>query len=132
MSPGVATDAGRREGRVADTIMLTIPADERFRSVPTLVLGGVGTRLDLPFERMDDLQLAVLSTLDAVEGDEASVEVAIADDRVSVFVGPLGSPGSDRDGLSRVLSRLVDEHGATTRDGVEWMTMRLSRAPRAE
>ena len=42
----------------------------------------IEVRLDLPYERMDDLQLAVLSMLDAVAGDETTVEVQAADHRV--------------------------------------------------
>jgi hypothetical protein len=37
----------------------------RHRGVATLVLGGDRSRLDLPHERVDELQLAVLSVLDA-------------------------------------------------------------------
>ena len=53
---------------VTDRIVLTMPTDVRLRSVATLVLGGVGSRLDLPFEKTDDLQLAVLSALEAADG----------------------------------------------------------------
>ena len=40
---------------VTDMISLTIPTATRFRGVATLVLGGIGSRLDLPYERVDDL-----------------------------------------------------------------------------
>jgi hypothetical protein len=110
-----------------DRITLTIPADGRFRAVSTLVLGGLGTRLDLPYERMDDLQLAVLSLLDAVEGDEATLDVDAGAGGLAITVGPL-RPGSGEDaGLERVVSRLVDEVDPATRDGSEWMTVRLAR-----
>ena len=62
---------------MTDTILLTFPSKSSFRGVPSLVLGGVGSRLNLPFERMDDLQLAVLSMLDASSGDDASVEIGL-------------------------------------------------------
>jgi len=109
---------------------MTIPADARFRGVATLVLGGVGSRLDLPFERMDDLQLALLSILDAAGGDELSIEVAADDDGgVAVSVGPL-APGSAHDpGLELVLSRLSDGVEPSSRDGAEWLTVRLARPP---
>lgn len=122
-----AASPERRETSVGDTIRLTIPLDDRFRSVPALVLGGVGSRIDLPYERMDDLQLAVLSTLDAVEGAEAVVELDVDDEVVSVAVGPLRSGSGRQDGLERVLSRLVDRMAPVSRDGVEWMTLQVAR-----
>lgn len=111
-----------------DTIRLTFPVDSEFRAVPTLVLGGVGARLDLPYERMDDLQLAVLTTLDAVDASEAIIEVEVDDVGITVAIGPLGSsPVSG--GLDRVLSRLVDEHATEVRGGDRWISLRLERAP---
>lgn len=110
-----------------DRITLTIPADGRFRAVSTLVLGGIGSRLDLPYERMDDLQLAVLSLLDAVQGDEATVDVDAGDGSLTITVGPLRPGASEDAGLERVVSRLVDELDPATRDGSEWMTLRLAR-----
>ena len=55
-----------------DTITLTIPAERRFLGVVNLVLGGLGSRLDLSFERVDDLQLAVDSVL--AHGDPSPQE----------------------------------------------------------
>ena len=111
---------------MTDRISISFPVGDRFRSVSTLVLGGIGTRLDLPYERMDDLQLAVLSLLDAVEGDEATVDVEAAEGTVVVTVGPLRE-GSARDpGLQRVVSRLVDDVASSTRDGAERVTLHLA------
>ena len=112
---------------MADSISIRFPVEDRFRSVSTLVLGGVGTRLDLPYERMDDLQLAVLSLLDAVEGDEATVDMEAAEGTLAVTVGPLRDRSGRDDGLHRVVSRLVDEVQPSTRDGIEYVTLRLSR-----
>lgn len=113
---------------MADRISITIPADRRFRQVSTLVLGGVGTRLDLPYERMDDLQLAVLSLLDAVTGDEAVLELEAGDGAVSVKVGPLRSGSATDAALERVVTPLVDGVEPSTRDGAEWITVRLAQA----
>jgi hypothetical protein len=112
---------------VVDRISLTIPADERFRPVSTLVLGGVGTRLDLSFERMDDLQLALLSLLEAVDGEEATVEIVADDGTLAVKVGPLRAGTGGDAGLERVVSRLVDERDLETLDGSEWMTLSVVR-----
>lgn len=125
----VSYSAGRRGTSVSDTIRLSIPLDERFRSVPTLVLGGIGSRLDLPYEQTDDLQLAVLSVLDSVEGDDAELVVEVAESGIAITVGPLAADG-DRDGLGRVLSRLVDRVADERRDGADYLTLHVSRAPR--
>jgi hypothetical protein len=112
---------------MTDQISLTIPSRTPYTGVATLVLGGIGSRLDLSYERMDDLQLAVVSVLEARGDDEVTVEVEAAKERVSVSVGPLveGS-GSDR-ALARVLDPLVDSVEAVRRDGREWLLLQLDR-----
>jgi hypothetical protein len=112
---------------MSDRISLTIPTATRFRGVATLVLGGVGSRLDLPYERVDDLQLAVLSLLEASEGDRVTVEIEAQEEGVLVSVGPL-SDGAGTDGaLARVLDPLVDSVEAAQRDEHVWMTLRIHR-----
>jgi len=111
---------------VTDRIVLTMPAREQLRSVATLVVGGVGSRLELPYERMDDLQLALLSALDAVDGGEVSLEVDAGERGLAVAMGPLRTGSSADAGLSRVLSPLVDELRYESRDGSEWLTLRLA------
>lgn len=113
---------------MTDTILLTFPASASFRGVPSLVLGGVGSRFDLPFERMDDLQLAVLSMLDASAGVDASLEIVGEEDRVAVSVGPL-RPGADEDqGLDLVLRRLTDGVEPARRGDEVWLTVFVARA----
>jgi hypothetical protein len=116
------------EAHVDDTIVLTIPTTPAFRGVASLVLGGVGTRLDLPYERVDDLQLAVLSMLDASTGDEASVEICAYRDRVAVSVGPLRTGVESDDALALVLTRLTDGMDASTRENTSWLTVYMGRA----
>ena len=106
-----------------DRIVLTIPSDARFRSVATLVLGGIGSRADLPFERTDDLQLAVLSALDASSSGDVTVEVETGSGRLAVAIGPVREGSGEDAGLARVLSRLVDEVSHERRDGAEWLTL---------
>jgi len=115
---------------VSDRIVLTLPADERFRSVATLVLGGIGSRAELPYERMDDLQLAVLSALGATDNETVTIEVAADGNGLRLALGPVRDGSGADDGLARVLSRLVDDVGHESRDGAEWITLGLSAAPR--
>ena len=97
-------------------------------SVATLVVGGIGSRADLPFERMDDLQLAVLSALDAADQAEVTLEVDADENGVSLALGPVRDGSGDDEGLGLVLSRLVDDVTHERRDGGEWFSLRLSRA----
>lgn len=112
---------------MTDTIVLTIPSGSGFRGIATLVLGGVGSRLDLPYERMDDLQLAVLSMLEAAQDGEVTVEVVAHADDVAVSIGPLATGSGADEGLGLVLSRLADRVEPGSRDGEEWLTIRLTR-----
>jgi hypothetical protein len=122
---------GFRTVVMGDRVVLTIPADPRFRSVATLVVGGIGSRADLPYERADDLQLAVLSALDAGIADELTVEVDASDGRLQIVVGPVRDGSGEDAGLVRVLSRLVDDVATQRREGAEWLTLVVSD-PRAD
>ncbi len=111
---------------VSDRIVLTMPTDGRFRSVATLVLGGIGSRLELPYERMDDLQLAVLSALDASNDATVTLEVDADEAGVRLALGPVHDGSGEDGGLVRVLSRLVDDVAHESRDGAEWLTLGVS------
>lgn len=112
---------------MSDLISLTIPARTQYTGVATLVLGGIGSRLDLSYERMDDLQLAVLSVLEASGDGEVTLEVDAADERVSVSLGPLAVGSGADEALARVLDPLVDSFESVQRDGREWLELQLSR-----
>lgn len=112
---------------MSDRISLTIPAQTGYTGVAALVLGGIGSRLDLPYERMDDLQLAVLSVLESVGDDEITVEVDAAVERMAISVGPLVAGSGSDPSLARVLHPLVDSVESVQRDGREWLELRLSR-----
>lgn len=113
-----------------DTITLTIPAERRYLGVVNLVLGGLGSRLDLSFERVDDLQLAVDSVL--AQGDPSSagtltVEIDVEESRLVVRVGPLVDGGASDDGLKRILATLVSSAWPLDREGREWIQLELQR-----
>ena len=118
---------GARGLLVTDRIVLSIPTEERFRSVATLVVGGIGSRADLPYERMDDLQLAVLSVLEAADREEITLEVDADEAGVRLVLGPVRDGSSDDDGLALVLSRLVDDVAHQQRDGAAWLSLGLWR-----
>jgi hypothetical protein len=113
---------------MTETILLTIPAEDRFRSVATMVLGGIGARLELSYERMDDLQLAVSSALVAASEELVTMKVDAGEERVLVSVGPLVDGSASDRGLLLVLERLVDSVETSERDGGQWLTLELERA----
>jgi hypothetical protein len=114
---------------VADRIVLTIPTAHGYRAVASLVLGGIGSRLELPFERMDDVQLAVLSLLDSAVEDTVTLEVDAQPELFAVSIGPLQEGvGGDRS-LANVLDRLVETTEELRRDGRSWLRLQLSLVP---
>jgi hypothetical protein len=107
-----------------DRISLTVPADPAFRGTLRLVVGGIGTRLRLPYEQVNELQLAVETLVSnrAVVGSSLVVEADVDDAAACVAVGPF-APDADADRL-RVLERLVREARVTRRDGqAEWVEL---------
>ena len=75
-----------------DEICLTLPADDAFHGVAHLVLGGLAVRLDLTFEHLEDLELALDALLDRPSaGDELTVRVLVADGELRTIVGPFTS-----------------------------------------
>ena len=123
-----------------DRIQLVLPGRTRLRGVATLVVGGVGSRLDLPYEKVDDLQLAILSVLAANDLETVTIDLEVDSEWVQVCVGPLPDGGSTDQGLRRVLERLVDEVEPVHREQAgsereepasrEWIMFRLARAGR--
>jgi hypothetical protein len=112
---------------MTDTILLTMPSTPRLRGVATLVLGGVGSRLELPYEKVDDLQLAALSVLSASCDETVTIQLSAGDDSLAVDIGPLANGSGSDPALRRVVDRLVDAVDSSERDGKDWLTLRLVR-----
>lgn len=105
----------------ADAITLSLPHAKPYHGVARLVLGGLAARLDLSYENLEDLQLALESVLERdgyVRGDRVTVRLVVGDESVVLEVGPLEPAelqadleraGDDRLSLSRLLATLVDE-----------------------
>jgi hypothetical protein len=101
-----------------------LPA-ERYMSVARLVTAGVGSRLDLPFEAVDDLQLAVelLVATSFAHGQQATVSFASDGTDLTISVSPLEAHVLDaaRAGfapatpvrLRDLLGKLVDSIGTS-------------------
>jgi anti-sigma regulatory factor (Ser/Thr protein kinase) len=73
-----------------DEISLTLPADDAFRGVAHLVLGGLAVRLDLTYESLEDIELAVDTLLERRGDDgDVTVRVRVDGDQLRTMVGPL-------------------------------------------
>jgi hypothetical protein len=116
---------------MSDEIRLVLPAEEDFRPVAHLVVGGLGARHDLTFEDLDDLQVAVEALL-SCRADDGDVEVTLEIDGglVQTTIGPLpsgevaafGGDGSQL-GLHRVLETVCDTVEVDERDAGAWVVL---------
>jgi hypothetical protein len=114
-----------------DEIRLTLPADEAFHGVAHLVLGGLAVRLNLTFESLEDLELALDALLERAQGDkEITVRVRVLDGELQTLVGPFASVraelengGGETLNLSRILRAVCDGVEISDRDGAEWVEL---------
>jgi hypothetical protein len=114
-----------------DEIQLTLPADEAFYRVAHLVVGGLAVRLNLTFENLEDLELALDALLERTQSDDdVTLRVQVLDGELRTVVGPFASVRAEleqgsHDGLdlSRILSAVCDRVEITDRDGAEWVEL---------
>jgi hypothetical protein len=115
----------------SDEIILSIPRDRAFSRVAHLVLGGVGIRLNLTIEHLEDLQLALESVLDRVRANPVTVTLRVNDDEIEMLVGPmsdgvraeLAAEGGEDVGLRRILDAVVDSAELVPGDEGDWLKM---------
>ena len=106
-----------------DRIELTTPVGPSWEAVIRMVLGGIADRLDLGFDQLDDLQLAVERLL--AEGDPqnpVTLSFELSPGGVRTRIGPLRDtalaealqgpePPPGELTLPRILSTVVDSYG---------------------
>ena len=116
---------------MSDEVRLTLPAEEDFRPIAHLVVGGFGVRADLTFADLDDLQVA-LEALLGCRDDEGDIVITInaGEGAVRASVGPFAASALDsleRDdaplGLRRVLETVCDSYEIEERDGGSWVEL---------
>jgi len=112
---------------VTDTILLTVPAGPRGASIAALVLGGLGSRLDIPVDRIDELSLAAATVGDAACRHVLDLELSVMDDRLLLRIGPLADGATGDVARRRVVEPLVDGVTAIRRAGDEWLELELRR-----
>jgi hypothetical protein len=121
-----------------EVVSLTLPHEARFLHVARIVIGGLAARLELSYENLVDLQLAV-ETLIAPERYRVSeavtveISVSVADREVEILVGPLDGDRVVRDleeaseavelPLNVVLAAVVDTIQVEERDEAEWVRL---------
>lgn len=120
---------------MTDEIRLTLPRERPFYGIAHLVLGGLAVRLDLTFEVLEDLQLALEHLLGETHGDsELIVAITVDGDQLRASVGPFaedelpavdGAPTTAGEGgtLGRVLDTVVDGVEVEARDGAHWVQL---------
>jgi anti-sigma regulatory factor (Ser/Thr protein kinase) len=114
-----------------DEISLTLPADDAFHRVAHLVLGGLAVRLDLTYERLEDLELAVDALLERqAEAGEVTLVVRVLDGALQTSIGPLESVREEfehgRDDaldLRRILGTVCDNVEIIDRNGGQWVEL---------
>ena len=112
-----------------DEITLTLPADHAFHGVAHLVLGGLAVRLDLTYEHLEDLELALDALLERTAADgDVTVRVRVLDDQLRTFVGPFKSVRSELESneelnLARILATVCDQVEVSDGDGSEWVEL---------
>jgi anti-sigma regulatory factor (Ser/Thr protein kinase) len=116
---------------VTDEIKLVMPAQEDFRHIAQLVAGGLGARLDLTYEDLDDLQTA-LDALLACRDDDGDIEVLVevGESAIRATVGPFGDDQlqdleaeSESLGLRRVLETVASAFEVERRGSSAWVVL---------
>jgi anti-sigma regulatory factor (Ser/Thr protein kinase) len=118
----------------AADIKLKIPHEERYHGIARLVVGGLAARLDLSYEHLDDLQLALATVLENdgyVIGSDVTVELHVRDDGVSIVIGPLVTSELRADlakddemvSLGRLLSTVVEKVEVEERTDGGWLRL---------
>jgi hypothetical protein len=118
-----------------DEITLTLPRLRPYTRIAHLVLGGLAVRLDLTFESLEDLQLALAGLLDRPDGDGfVTLTLRVEPERIRATVGPFDDhmrAELERDaqgegegvGLRRVLDTVVDDVALATRPDGYWVEL---------
>jgi hypothetical protein len=116
---------------MTEEVRLVIPAEEDFRPIAHLVTGGVALRLDVTYDQLEDLHVA-LEALLGLRDDEDDVIVTLAPDGAALrmVVGPFASEalrgleeeGGDL-GLRRVLETVTDSFEVEERAEQCWVEL---------
>jgi hypothetical protein len=117
---------------VPDEITLSVPRERPFYRVAHLVLGGLAVRLDLTFDTLEDLQIALSGLLSREhDGDgNLTLSLRVLPDALAASIGPFQDAalqeewdGDSELGLRRILETVVDGVEISKRDGAQWVEL---------
>ena len=128
---------------MSDSVALSFPRDSRYYAVARLVVGGMAAPLQMSYDALDDLQLAIsslldhedLATLDGDGGDEqVHLRLEVDEHQLVAAIGSFTAGSLDRAfersaqqggelGLRRLLDTIVDDVRVDNGDGGEWVTL---------
>jgi hypothetical protein len=126
---------------MTDEIRLTIPRERALYGVAHLVMSGVGIRLNLTIEHLEDLQLALDAVLErARESEDVTIAMRVKDGEIETAIGPLRdgirneleATAGEEVGLRRILDTLVDRVELAPGEGGEWVTLTKAIEARSE
>jgi anti-sigma regulatory factor (Ser/Thr protein kinase) len=114
---------------MSDEIRLSLPAQEDFRHIAHLVVGGLAARRDLTYDVLEDLQVAFDALLGCREDEqEVVVTMCVDNGEVRASVGPFTDEalavldrGAGELQLRRVLDTVLDDVSVEERDGGSWV-----------
>ncbi len=117
-------------------IRLRIPHQRPFHAIARLVVGGLAARLNLSYENLEDLQLALESVLvdGYVVGPDVTLELSVRAEGLDVVVGPLDGAelraalerNGDSIGLGRLLETVAQDVAVETRPDGDWLKLAKS------
>lgn len=127
-------------GTMSDSVLLSFPRDSRYYAVARLVVGGIAAPLQMSYDALDDLQLAISSLLDhedlalGAPDEEVQLRLTVDDRQLAAAIGSFASGSLERAfdrsalqggemGLRRLLDTIVDDVDVTNTDGGEWITL---------
>ncbi len=125
---------------MSDVVTLQLPRERDFYGVAHLVLGGLGARLELTYDFLEDITTAIDELLERRESsDDVTLTVQIDEGAITATVGPFSGRVADELhasdaglGLRRVLETVVDDVSVSERDGAQWVELRKSLGESAD
>ena len=123
---------------MTDEITLIIPRDRALYGVAHLVLGGLGIRLNLTIENLEDLEIALDTVLDSArDGENVTIAIRVGEGAIQTRIGPMNDgiraqlerESGDGVGLRRILDTVVDGVEVESDDRGDWV--RLTKAVEA-
>jgi hypothetical protein len=126
---------------MTDEIRLTIPRERALYGVAHLVMSGVGIRLNLTIEHLEDLQLALDAVLErARESEDVTIALRVKGGEIETAIGPLRdgirneleATAGEEVGLRRILDTLVARVDLAPGEGGEWVTLTKAVEARSE